>query len=229
MGQMLAKEKECCMRQAAAQKGFSIEDFILVEPQIHIMADEYYEVEKVLKRRIKNGQIQYFLKWKGYPDSDNSWVPASNVTTDLIREFEKTTASSSSAGVRNKKSPNRPAVELSPPIRKSVKRRTTSLPLDEPPVVPKKQVTEAAEPVEFNLSGPPSDEELAHVREVYKNLTAEKVAGAVVLRKTLFHRIKWTCGADDLIPAKYTNVMFPHLVIAYYEAHITLHELGNSN
>jgi len=36
--------------------------------------DSEYEVEKVIKTRRVNGQKQYFVKWKGYPESMNSWT-----------------------------------------------------------------------------------------------------------------------------------------------------------
>lgn len=42
-------------------------------------ADELYDIEKVLKTRRKNGKVQYFVKWRGYPSKFNSWVDA--VTT----------------------------------------------------------------------------------------------------------------------------------------------------
>lgn len=44
------------------------------EIQKVIKTDDIYTVEKVLKTRKQNGQVQYFVKWKGYPDKFNSWV-----------------------------------------------------------------------------------------------------------------------------------------------------------
>jgi Cdc6-like AAA superfamily ATPase len=41
--------------------------------------DQDFEVEKILKTRIKNGKKEYFIKWKGYPSSMNSWIPAKNL------------------------------------------------------------------------------------------------------------------------------------------------------
>jgi hypothetical protein len=41
--------------------------------------DDVYEVEKVLKTRRRNGKVEYFVKWKGYPEKFNSWV------TDVFR------------------------------------------------------------------------------------------------------------------------------------------------
>ena len=40
---------------------------------------DYYRVEKVIKSRMLNKQKEYFVKWMGYPDDFNSWVPASSV------------------------------------------------------------------------------------------------------------------------------------------------------
>ena len=40
---------------------------------------DYYRVEKVIKSRMRNKQKEYFVKWMGYPDDFNSWVPTSSV------------------------------------------------------------------------------------------------------------------------------------------------------
>ena len=36
--------------------------------------DDVYEVEKVIKTRKQNGKIEYYVKWRGYPDKFNSWT-----------------------------------------------------------------------------------------------------------------------------------------------------------
>ena len=36
--------------------------------------DHYYAVEKIIKTRKRGGRIQYYVKWRGYPDSMNSWT-----------------------------------------------------------------------------------------------------------------------------------------------------------
>ena len=43
--------------------------------------EEEYEVERIVtSRRFGRGRkLQYLIKWKGYPDSDNQWVDAGNV------------------------------------------------------------------------------------------------------------------------------------------------------
>ena len=37
--------------------------------------NDTFKIEKILRRRKnKNGKMQYFVKWKGYPSKFNSWV-----------------------------------------------------------------------------------------------------------------------------------------------------------
>ena len=41
--------------------------------------DSEFLVEKILAERTRKGHKQVLIKWKGYPDSFNSWEPASNL------------------------------------------------------------------------------------------------------------------------------------------------------
>ena len=53
---------------------------------------EEYEVEQILSHRTfgRQKQLQYLVKWKGYPSSDNTWEPAENIhVDDLIQEYRQ--------------------------------------------------------------------------------------------------------------------------------------------
>ncbi|GAN01306.1 conserved hypothetical protein [Mucor ambiguus] len=56
-------------------------------------AEEEYEVERVESHQIigkgKRAKLQYLVKWKNYPDSDNTWEPATAVENakQLVDEY----------------------------------------------------------------------------------------------------------------------------------------------
>ena len=53
---------------------------------------EEYEVKKVLDSRLfgRRQQLQYLVKWKGYPDLDNMWVDKDDVfADDKVRAFKE--------------------------------------------------------------------------------------------------------------------------------------------
>ncbi|CAJ0574087.1 unnamed protein product, partial [Mesorhabditis spiculigera] len=37
--------------------------------------DEYYEIKKIIKRKMRNGMVFFFVEWKGCGPEKNSWIP----------------------------------------------------------------------------------------------------------------------------------------------------------
>ena len=52
--------------------------------------NNFYEVEKIIDRRIVKGKKEYLIKWKGYPESQSTWEPISHLTNikDMVKEFD---------------------------------------------------------------------------------------------------------------------------------------------
>ena len=43
--------------------------------------DDVYRVEKILRKRKRNGVVEYLVKWKGYEDPKfNSWVSERDIS-----------------------------------------------------------------------------------------------------------------------------------------------------
>ena len=52
-----------------------------IQDTIEVQAEEEeYEVEKILDSEWKERQIKYLVKWKNYPNAENSWEPIENLT-----------------------------------------------------------------------------------------------------------------------------------------------------
>jgi hypothetical protein len=51
-----------------------------------VQGEAEYEVEAIINHRYqgRNRALQYLLKWKGYPDADNTWEPADQVHAPLL-------------------------------------------------------------------------------------------------------------------------------------------------
>ncbi len=59
-------------------------------PEI-VEGHQEFEVEKIFDKRIRYKRAEYLVKWVGYGEEDNSWLPHWKLDNsgELIREFEK--------------------------------------------------------------------------------------------------------------------------------------------
>jgi hypothetical protein len=47
--------------------------------RVRLTDNTEFHIDEILKRRGKGEKLEYFVKWRGYDDNFNSWVPASSV------------------------------------------------------------------------------------------------------------------------------------------------------
>jgi hypothetical protein len=66
-------------------------------PEIVEGEEGHYEIELILTSRPTRNQksTQYLVKWKGYPDSENSWIPTKELThaQELLKAWNARKAS----------------------------------------------------------------------------------------------------------------------------------------
>lgn len=60
-------------------------------PPVVVGEEEEWEVEQILDSRLRYGKLQYLVRWKDSPPSDDSWQPAGHVVhaPDLLQAFHE--------------------------------------------------------------------------------------------------------------------------------------------
>lgn len=152
-----------------------------------------FSVEKILDRRVVNGKVEYFLKWKGYSAEDNTWEPEENLDCpDLIQAFEDAR--------KKKEKDNKEDSSARKPGRKST--------------APEEAKTTGAK----RKSTAGEDKKIGFDR----GLEPEEILGATDHNGQLMFLMKWKDAANaDLVPAKQANVKCPQIVIKFYESRLT--------
>ena len=52
------------------------------------MSDQEYEIEAIVDVKSVGRGKHYLVKWKGYPDSENTWEPSTNLEESMIKQFQ---------------------------------------------------------------------------------------------------------------------------------------------
>lgn len=178
--------------------------------------EEEFEVEKVVDKRIHKGKVEYLLKWKGYPSSDNTWEKEESLDCpELLQEYER-----------------RRRLEKQPVDgKKEIKKEKRKEPSDKSESKTKKRkVSEmgsnnmpAFDPQLPNDAGEdddPSKED--DVDPLAEGWEASAILGATDVEGQVHFLIQWK-GTDraDLIPSTTANVRWPQIVIKFYEERVT--------
>ncbi|XP_032222318.1 chromobox protein homolog 1 [Nematostella vectensis] len=157
--------------------------------------EEEYEVEKVMDKRVINGGIEYLLKWKGYPDSENTWESEEGLQCpELIEEYEKKKKASS-------------------------KRKDSTSEKGESK--PKKRKVNAYEELGMKAVEV-EDASKDDVDPIAEGWEADTILGATEVDGQIHFLIQWkSTDRADLIPSKVANLKWPQIVIKFYEERVT--------
>lgn len=179
-----------------------------------------YIVEKILDCRVKpNGKKEYYLKWKGYSDADNTWEPEENLECpDLIADFNerqaRQKAGKSTSTTASKRKANDQLSEITNSKQKNTSDKSGG------------GVTGSASTDRTSTADLEAElKEISPNRGFDRGLEPEKILGATDSSGELLFLMKWKNSDEaDLVLAKTANEKCPQIVIKFYEERLTWHD-----
>ena len=206
-----------------------------------------------MNKRVVNGAVEYYLKWKGYGDADNTWEPETNLDCpELIAEFEShqkpsATEKDKKEGVSVKEVAS---VKEGVSVKEGASVKEVAS-VKEGASVKEDKDEEKREEKRPKLSKKKSDKEKLGEKDkdsvanslktdeadvcengqstepigFARGLDADEILGATEQSGHILFLLKWKGHPDpELVYATEANVRIPQLVIKFYESKLTWHE-----
>lgn len=182
--------------------------------------EEEYVVEKIVDRRERKGKVEYFLKWKGYDSSANTWEPRENLECpELIKAFEDTrTAAKKEAPKekekeKEKKKPGKPSSTSSSKRKADSDAENDASDDDKDGSASTKSNKSKSATVDNDAAA--SDDGMNGFEKGY---APEKILGATEANNELLFLIQWKDkDKAQLVSSKEARKHCPQLVIDFYE------------
>uniref|UniRef100_A0A8C5F807 Chromobox homolog 7b n=2 Tax=Gadus morhua TaxID=8049 RepID=A0A8C5F807_GADMO len=58
--------------------------------ELSAIGEQVFAVESILKKRVKKGNVEYLLKWKGWPPKYSTWEPEQHILDQrLLQAFQE--------------------------------------------------------------------------------------------------------------------------------------------
>lgn len=181
-------------------------DNSLADEEEEELDETEFIVEKILDRKVVNGEVYYFLKWKGFDDTENTWEPEMNLDCpELIADFHKR------ANAKNSKKSNETTTTSNETT------SSTSLTNSN-----KRTARESSDQEQQDAVDHAKRSKRANDFGYGRGLEIEKILGATDVYGELMFLIKWQyTEKPELVPARIANVKSPQHVIRFYEERLT--------
>jgi chromobox protein 1 len=170
-----------------------------------------FEIEKIVKSRQRGEETEFLIKWRGYPDDDNTWEPESNVNAvELLIAFKEEEE-------RKKKRDSTPKARGRPTRGRGggPGSRSNATPRSDKSASKSNQSEEdvKVEPKDKKPSG------------VDLNLPVENVVSVKVEGKDLLFELKFKDRTKtELVSSRVANIKYINQLIAFYKKKLAYYE-----
>ncbi|XP_029958440.1 chromobox protein homolog 3b [Salarias fasciatus] len=167
-----------------------------------------FAVDQIIRRRVFNGRVEYFLKWKGFTDAENTWEPEDNLDCpELIEEFLR----NSHFSEQNEEE----QAEFIPKEEMTERETEISCLQSQHQAQTMQSDSRILQPDEEHSDGP---------TDLSSYLEPECIIGSTDRKGELMFLVKWK-NSDDvaLLPAHEASARCPQVVIDFYERKLTWH------
>lgn len=193
-----------------------------------------YYVERIVGRRKRKRNYEYFVKWVDWPHEQNTWEPIEHLSEclDMIEEYNRQVQLSKDAS-------HKPNVELKKDPKSDgksngelKKRNTKKSNVDSEQRI----LTDSSNQKEMRCTSNGQETSENSAKRVpngfERGWVADEIVGATDSGGVLKFLIKWKGKDDDteeLVPAKIARHIVPQMVIEFYEKHTRWEEDANQN
>uniref|UniRef100_A0A8C6SK34 Chromobox homolog 7b n=1 Tax=Neogobius melanostomus TaxID=47308 RepID=A0A8C6SK34_9GOBI len=71
--------------------------------ELSAIGEQVFAVESILKKRVRKGNVEYLLKWKGWPPKYSTWEPEEHILDQrLVQAFKEKEKRDRALGYRRK-------------------------------------------------------------------------------------------------------------------------------
>jgi hypothetical protein len=176
---------------------------------------EEYVVEKIMNKKLVKGKVQYFVKWEGYPEGDNTWEPEENLNCpDKVLEFER-----EQSGSGTKKASARPAKRA---VAADDEDERSDDEVDDAAATAKKRSTKAVKTVALKgkVDSSPSKNAFEAPQKGGSAKKVAKVCGCQRRSGTYGYLVQWSTGDQEIVASSWLRTHDANKLIDFFEERI---------